>query len=127
MLVSLVIARYDRRWLTASGIALAVLANALCIVFVEYEQVLWLRVLAGIGSGIYTAIAVATLGGYVSATFLADPITMVKDGWELLTRHGFLFDIGMTIWRVVGGFVVTDRMLEMFGRGRPDTRRQDDV
>jgi len=28
---------------------------------------------------------------------------------------------------MVGGFVVTDRMLEMFGRGRPDTRRKDDV
>jgi NAD(P) transhydrogenase subunit alpha len=28
---------------------------------------------------------------------------------------------------MVGGFVVTDRMLEMFGRGRPDTRRKDDA
>lgn len=63
ILVSFVIARYDRRWLAALGIGLAVLANALCTLFVGYEQVLWLRVLAGVGSGIYTAIAVATLGG----------------------------------------------------------------
>ena len=63
ILVSFFIARYDRRWLAALGIGLAVLANALCTVFVEYEQVLWLRVMAGVGSGIYTAIAVATLGG----------------------------------------------------------------
>ena len=28
---------------------------------------------------------------------------------------------------MVGGFVVTDRMLEMFGRGRPDARRKDDA
>ena len=35
----------------------------LCIFFVEYEQVLWLRVIAGIGSGIFTAVAVVTLGG----------------------------------------------------------------
>jgi H+-translocating NAD(P) transhydrogenase subunit alpha len=28
---------------------------------------------------------------------------------------------------MVGGFVVTDRMLEMFGRGRADTRRKDDA
>lgn len=63
VLVSFVIARYDRRWLTAIGIGLAVFANGLCTVFVEYEQVLWLRVLAGVGSGIYTAVAVATLGG----------------------------------------------------------------
>jgi NitT/TauT family transport system permease protein len=50
--------------------------------------------------------AVATLGGYVSKTFLADPITMLQDGWVLLTRFGFLYDIGMTVWRVVGGFVL---------------------
>src|SRR5215217_4745941 len=50
--------------------------------------------------------AFATLGGYVSKTFLADPITMLRDGWELLTRFGFAYDIGMTIWRVLGGFVI---------------------
>ena len=50
--------------------------------------------------------AFATLGGYVSKTFLADPITMVQDGWLLLTKFGFAYDIGMTIWRVVGGFVL---------------------
>lgn len=48
----------------------------------------------------------ATFGGFVSKTFLADPATMLVDGWELLTKHGFAFDIGVTIWRVVGGFVL---------------------
>jgi NitT/TauT family transport system permease protein len=48
----------------------------------------------------------ATLGGYVSRTFLADPLTMVREGYELLIRHGFLYDIAITIWRVVGGFVL---------------------
>src|SRR5215213_6729866 len=50
--------------------------------------------------------AFATLGGFVSRTFLADPITMVQDGWLLLTRFGFLGDIGITVWRVMGGFVL---------------------
>jgi len=50
--------------------------------------------------------AIATLGGFVSKTFLADPITMVKSGWTLLAEHGFAKDIGMTVWRVVGGFVL---------------------
>ncbi|MBY0361501.1 MAG: ABC transporter permease [Phreatobacter sp.] len=50
--------------------------------------------------------ALATLGGFVSKTFLADPLTMLADGWSLLTQHGFLTDIGVTIWRVVGGFVL---------------------
>jgi NitT/TauT family transport system permease protein len=48
----------------------------------------------------------ATLGGHVSKTFLASPLTMVQEGFELLTQHGFLFDIGMTVWRVVGGFAL---------------------
>jgi NitT/TauT family transport system permease protein len=50
--------------------------------------------------------ALATLSGFVSKTFLADPITMVKAGWTLLTEMGFMKDIGMTVWRVVGGFVI---------------------
>lgn len=50
--------------------------------------------------------SVATLGGFVSRTFLADPLTMLQDGWLLLTRFDFLADIGVTIWRVVGGFVM---------------------
>jgi len=48
----------------------------------------------------------ATFGGYVSKTFLANPWTMVQEGIELLVKHGFLFDIGMTIWRVIGGFIL---------------------
>ena len=48
----------------------------------------------------------ATFGGYVSKTFLANPLTMLQEGLELLVKHGFLFDIGMTIWRVIGGFVL---------------------
>src|SRR5436189_744253 len=48
----------------------------------------------------------ATFGGHVSKTFLANPLTMLQEGWELLIKHGFLFDIGMTIWRVIGGFAL---------------------
>ncbi|MGL4591256.1 MAG: ABC transporter permease, partial [Aestuariivirga sp.] len=54
----------------------------------------------------FAAWAFATLGGYVPKIFLADPITMVKDGWLLLTKFNFAYDIGITIWRVVGGFVL---------------------
>jgi len=50
--------------------------------------------------------ALATLGGFVSKTFLADPITMVRSGWVLLTEMGFATDIGMTVWRVLGGFLI---------------------
>jgi NitT/TauT family transport system permease protein len=50
--------------------------------------------------------AAVTLGGLVSKTFLADPVTMVKSGWTLLTQMGFAYDIGMTVWRVLGGFII---------------------
>jgi predicted MFS family arabinose efflux permease len=63
LLASLVMARWNRRWLAFAGIVIAVLANGLCTQLVAYEQVLWLRVLAGVGSGVVTAVAVTTLGG----------------------------------------------------------------
>ena len=47
-----------------------------------------------------------TFSGFVSKTFLADPLTMVKSGYTLLTEMGFAYDIGMTVWRVLGGFVI---------------------
>lgn len=50
--------------------------------------------------------AFATFGGYVSKTFLADPVTMVRSGYDLLVNQGFMKDIGMTVWRVLGGFLI---------------------
>jgi len=50
--------------------------------------------------------AAATFGGFVSKTFLADPLTMLASGWTLLTKQGFGWDIGMTVWRVFGGFAI---------------------
>ena len=47
-----------------------------------------------------------TFGGFVPATFLADPLTMLKSGWTLLAQMGFAYDIGMTVWRVLGGFAI---------------------
>ncbi|RZI93732.1 MAG: ABC transporter permease, partial [Variovorax sp.] len=47
-----------------------------------------------------------TLGGFVSPTFLASPNTMVKEGYLLFTEFNFIHDIGMTVWRVFGGFVL---------------------
>ncbi len=60
---ALFVAKVNRRLLVVFGLALSIVGNGLCIVFVEYEQVLWLRVVAGFGSGIFTSIAVVTLGG----------------------------------------------------------------
>jgi NitT/TauT family transport system permease protein len=66
------------------------------------------RVVLGIAFFVlfFLAWGVATLGGYVSKTFLADPFTMLQEGWNLLSVHGFIHDIGITVWRVVGGFII---------------------
>jgi NitT/TauT family transport system permease protein len=66
------------------------------------------RVLLGISFFVLFTLVWAgvTLGGVVSKTFLADPLTMVQSGWVLLTQMGFGWDIGWTVWRVLGGFVI---------------------
>jgi NitT/TauT family transport system permease protein len=53
--------------------------------------------------GLWSAV---TFGGLVPKIFLADPLTMLASGWRLLTEAGFAKDIGMTVWRVVGGFLI---------------------
>ncbi len=61
VLTALIVARFNRRHLVLGAVAIAVGANLLCMVMLSYEEVLWLRFVAGVGSGVYTAIAVATL------------------------------------------------------------------
>jgi NitT/TauT family transport system permease protein len=50
--------------------------------------------------------SIATFGGFVSKIFLADPIAMLRSGWDLIANQGFLKDIGMTMSRVFGGFFI---------------------
>ncbi len=57
------VARVNRRHMVLAGVILSIGGNALCMVFVDYGPVLWLRVATGIGSGIFTAVAVVSLGG----------------------------------------------------------------
>jgi len=54
----------------------------------------------------FIAWSVATFGGFVPKTFLADPLTMLREGWNLFVFYGFIKDIGITIWRVIGGFIL---------------------
>ena len=63
------VARIDRRWLAAVAASIAIAANLLCIVYTSYEITLFLRLAAGIGAGIYTGVAVATIGGHSRPAF----------------------------------------------------------
>ena len=47
-----------------------------------------------------------SLSGAVPKHFLATPWQTVASGWNLFATQGFTYDVGMTIWRVVGGFVL---------------------
>ncbi len=59
---SLFISKVSRRQLIILGISIACISNAACISIINYESVLWLRFLAGFGSGLITATAVSCLG-----------------------------------------------------------------
>lgn len=63
------VARVDRRWLAGIAASIAIAANLLCVVYQGYDITLLLRLTAGIGAGIYTGIAVATIGGHSRPAF----------------------------------------------------------
>ncbi|NMJ43875.1 ABC transporter permease [Roseomonas sp. JC162] len=50
--------------------------------------------------------AVATYSGWVPPLFLASPGKTLLAGWSLLTEFGFAGDIAITVFRVVGGFLI---------------------
>jgi predicted MFS family arabinose efflux permease len=52
LVAAALVARINRRVLVLLAIAITVGANWLCTVMLDYEQVLWLRLLAGLGSGV---------------------------------------------------------------------------
>ncbi len=64
VLTSALIRRWNRQGLTYLGIVLAIGANALCTQYVDYDTTLLLRLMAGLGAGFYTAVAVAGLGAH---------------------------------------------------------------
>jgi predicted MFS family arabinose efflux permease len=66
---ALFVAKVDRRHMTIVAAAIAIGANILCIYYQSYEVTLWLRLAAGIGAGIYTGIAVATIAGHSRPAF----------------------------------------------------------
>ncbi len=63
------VAKVDRRYMTIGAALVAIAANVLCISYQSYEVMLWLRLVAGIGAGAYTGVAVATIGGHSRPAF----------------------------------------------------------
>lgn len=69
VLAFFMVSRIDRRLLTVAAASVAIAANVLCIYAQTYEATLWLRLLSGLGSGVYTGVAVATIGGHSRPAF----------------------------------------------------------
>ena len=54
----------------------------------------------------FAAWALATFGGAIDAMFLKDPLYTLRSGVNLFREFGFIGDVGITVFRVVGGFVL---------------------
>ena len=63
------VAKIDRRLMTLLAAAIAIGANLLCVVYQTYDATLWLRLAAGLGAGVYTGVAVATIAGHSRPAF----------------------------------------------------------
>ena len=50
--------------------------------------------------------AAITSGGFVAAMFLKSPTATLATGYNLFAEFGFIRDVGITVFRVVGGFVL---------------------
>ncbi len=63
LISAFLVVRMNRRYLVFIGAAVTIGANALCMAFADYETIYALRVIAGIGNGLITAVGAVTLGG----------------------------------------------------------------
>jgi NitT/TauT family transport system permease protein len=54
----------------------------------------------------FAAWALATFGGAIDALFLKDPLYTLRAGVSLFREFGFAKDVGITVFRVMGGFVL---------------------
>ena len=50
--------------------------------------------------------ALVTLGGAINPMFLRDPLQTLVTGYNLFAEFHFIRDVGMTVFRVVGGFIL---------------------
>lgn len=113
---SLLVARVNRRSLVLAGVILSIGANGFCLVFTEYEQVMWLRGVAGIGSGIFTAVAVVTLGG---TTKPVRAFNMLLLGFAFSTALELHFLPKMTMSQIFQFFMLLAALCAVFVRWIP--------
>lgn len=116
ILSALTVARVNRRHLILAGVVLAVGANGLCLALTSYEQVLLLRVVAGIGSGIFTAVAVVTLGGTTKPVLA---FNMLLFGFAFSTAAELHFLPQLTMNEIYWFFILLAALCALFVRWIP--------
>jgi predicted MFS family arabinose efflux permease len=116
LLSALLVARVNRQTLVMGGIIFSIAANALCMVAVEYDHVLILRALAGVGSGIFTAVAVTTLGG---ATHPVKTFNYLLFGFAFSTALELHFLPQLTMNQIYIFFIVLAAICALFVRWIP--------
>jgi len=117
-----IINRVNRRILVFIGIIIAVVANGMCLKYVDYDTVLWLRFLAGFGSGMYTAVAVAIFGMSIRPA-LAYNLMLFSFAFSQALEMRVLPQLSMNgiYWVFIGCFLVTIPFLKWI-KSYPKTR-----
>ncbi len=103
-----IINHFNRRLLVLVGIAITVTANAMCLRYVDYDTVLWLRFFAGFGSGIYTAVAMAIFGSSIRPA-LAYNLMLFSFAFSQALEMRILPNLSMNgiYWVFIGCFLFT--------------------
>jgi len=117
-----IINRVNRRILVFIGIIIAVVANGMCLKYVDYDTVLWLRFLAGFGSGMYTAVAVAIFGMSIRPA-LAYNLMLFSFAFSQALEMRVLPQLSMNgiYWVFIGCFLATIPFLKWI-KSYPKTR-----
>lgn len=68
VLCSFLIVRHNRRYLVLGAALFAILANLGCVAVTDYALVVGLRLIAGVASGVYTAVAISSLSATSNPT-----------------------------------------------------------
>lgn len=124
-----IINRVNRRILVFIGIIIAVVANGMCLKYVDYDTVLWLRFLAGFGSGMYTAVAVAIFGMSIRPA-LAYNLMLFSFAFSQALEMRILPQLSMNgiYWVFIGCFLATIpflKWIKSYPKTRPVEERSD--
>lgn len=118
------VAKVNRWYLVWLGVLLSIAANLLCMEYNSYQALLLLRAAAGVGSGIFTAVAVVTLGG-TSKPVIAFNLELVGFAFSTALELHFLPQLSMNqIYLFFIALSVLCAILVFFIPNRPSNKEE---